>query len=112
MLDPMAQELVNETVSSLQKAPFTHDCEIRISPRRMRAMQLFAQQRMQLNINGRLLVLVEDDNAPEFAAEVAQLTAKPDDIAPEAPSEAELKAWREWKAQNPAVASALRAGAK
>lgn len=109
-LDSMVTELVNETMLGLQNTKFTHDSQLRVSPRRMRAMHLFAQQRMQFNLGGKIITLIEDDNAPEYAEELAAAVKPPEDIAPPAPTAEELQAWRDWSKQNPAMAAALKAG--
>lgn len=80
-LDPMAQELVNETMTALQAAKFGQSVQLSISPRRMRALILFSQQRMQLQINGKLITLVEDSDAPDLPAVIAEaLAAQPPEL--------------------------------
>ncbi len=80
-LVPMAQELVNETMTALQSAKFGQNVQLNISPRRMRALILFSQQRMQLQINGKLITLVEDSDAPDLPAVIAEaLAAQPPDL--------------------------------
>jgi hypothetical protein len=73
-LDPMAQELVNETMTALQSAPFTKDTEVLINPRRMRALILYSQQRMQVQFNNKRITLVEDNDAPELASAIEAAT--------------------------------------
>lgn len=77
-LDPMAQELVNETMTALQAAPFKRNTEVLISPRRMRALILFTQQRLVWQFNGLHITLVEDNGAPELASAIEAATQLPD----------------------------------
>lgn len=77
-LDPMAQELVTETMTQLQAAAFKTDCDILISPRRMRAIILFSQQRMQLQIGQRRVTLIEDNDAPELSSAIEAALAVPE----------------------------------
>jgi hypothetical protein len=101
-LDDMATKLVKETQEQLVAAQWTHDCEVRISPRRMRALILAQQQRMAVQVNGISVVLVEDADAPDFADAIAQALA-PVELAPPEPTTdelAELAEWRAFKAAN------------
>ena len=104
-LDAMAKELVDETMKALNEAPFTHDAVIRISPRRMRALQLFVQQKLQVQMNGKVLTLQVDDDAPELAAEISEILGF-DDASKDAKADisndeelAEFLAWKKAKAQ-------------
>lgn len=87
-LDPMAQELVNETMTQLQAAPFKQDCEVLISPRRMRAIILYSQQRMLLQFGNRRITLVEDSEAPELASAIEAAAHVPELPEPVLPPEA------------------------
>jgi hypothetical protein len=79
-LDQLTQQLVDETMQTLN-APNTAlhiEKEVRISPRRMRALILFSQQRLNVQINGKLVTLIEDSNAPEsFTDAVAEASGRP-----------------------------------
>lgn len=98
-LDKMAQDTVNETMKALQEAPFTHDAELRITPRRMRALILFSQQRMNVQMNGKLITLIEESDAPELAEEIARVLTPVEDVPDEdAPTPEELAAVRDLRA--------------
>lgn len=77
-LDPMAQELVTETMTALQGAAFKRNADVLISPRRMRALILFSQQRMNVQLNGVNITLIEDADAPELASAIEAATQVPD----------------------------------
>jgi hypothetical protein len=80
-LDPMAQELVNETMTALQAAKFGQNVQLNISPRRMRALILWTQQRMLMSFHGKTITLVEDNDAPELSAVIAEaLAAQPPEL--------------------------------
>jgi hypothetical protein len=96
-LDDMAAKLVKETQEQLVAAKWTHDCEVRISPRRMRALILAQQQRMAVQLNGLSIVLVEDADAPEFADAIAE-ALKPVELAPAEPTADELAELAEFRA--------------
>lgn len=97
-LDDMTQQLVDETMQTLN-APNTAlhiEKDVRISPRRMRALILFSQQRMNVQVNGKIVTLVEDASAPEsFADAIAEASERP--TVPEAPMTEEQRAkFQEW----------------
>lgn len=79
-LDQLTQQLVDETMQTLN-APNTAlhiEKDVRISPRRMRALILFSQQRMNVQVNGKLVTLIEDPDAPEsFVDAVAEASGRP-----------------------------------
>lgn len=77
-LDPMAQELANETMTALQSTAFARDTEVLISPRRMRALILYSQQRMTVQFNDRRITLVEDNNAPDLTSAIEAATHVPE----------------------------------
>ncbi len=88
-LDPMAQELVNETMTALQTAPFKRNADVLISPRRMRALILYSQQRMVVQFNGINVTLIEDSDAPELASAIEAATAEhelPEPVLPPLPT--------------------------
>ena len=103
-IDSLVKELVDETMKALQSAKFTRDSEVRINPRRMRALILFSQQRMQVQMNGLMLTLVEDANAPELATAINDVIEAPlpEPVGPTPEEIAEYKAWKQ-KAENMAA---------
>lgn len=104
-LDSMAQEIVTETLEQLQAAPLTHDTEILINPRRMRALILHSQQRMQLMFKGLRITLVEDSEAPDLAsaieAAVAHTPELPEPVVPPEPKFSAAEVKRAYQAQHP-----------
>jgi hypothetical protein len=79
-LDDLTQKLVDETMEALNAAntALHIEKEVRISPRRMRALILFSQQRMNVQVNGKVVTLVEDKDAPEnFVDAVAEASGRP-----------------------------------
>jgi len=85
-LDQLTQQLVDETMSTLNAAntALHIEKEVRISPRRMRALILFSQQRMNVQVNGKIVTLVEDADAPDsFVAAVAEASGRPIEVPEE-----------------------------
>lgn len=107
-LDAMAQELVNETMQGLEqhlKAGNIIDKPVRITARRMRSLILFAQQRMNVQIDGVVITLVEDDKAPtDFVQAMTEAAPEPEPELPEplAGELDELTEFRKWKASQKA----------
>lgn len=79
-LDDLTQQLVDETMQTLNAAntALHIEKEVRISPRRMRALILFGQQRMNVQVQGKIVTLVEDMDAPtELADAIAEASGRP-----------------------------------
>lgn len=103
-LDKMSDDMVRETMGTLEQFPELGliDKPVKISPRRMRTLILFSQQRMNVNINGHIITLIEDSDAPDdFAQAVRDAVPQPEPAA--APVD-ELTEFRRWKAAQAAQA--------
>jgi len=114
-LDAMTDALVKETFSMLEAAPVENlDKPIRISPRRMRALILFSQQRINAQIRSTVVTMVEDSNAPETFAEAleeAQPTPEPaakDNVSTDEVTPEELVLLREMRAARARTAQGPR----
>lgn len=103
-LDPMVQEMVTETMQGLEqhlRAGNVIDKPVRISPRRMRCLLLFSQQTMRVQVDGVVVVLAEDAEAPaDFVQAMTEAAPEPEPALPEplAGSVDELTEFRKWKA--------------
>lgn len=106
-LDRMAKDAAEETMQLLEqtvRAGRVIAKPVAVTPRRMRALILFSQQRMNVNINGQIIQLVEDDSAPQDLAEaIAEACHVPipegmEDVVDE-PTPEELAEFRKWRSQ-------------
>ena len=102
-LDKMMQDLVTETITTLRAAPFTHDCVVRISPRRMRALHLQAQQTITAQFNGKVITLQEDSDAPELSQEIENVLAPVRDVEEDIATPEDLAEFARWRASRKAT---------
>lgn len=101
-LDPTTEATVKETFKTLEDSAIEDvDKPIKISPRRMRCLLLFSQQRMNVQIRGKVVVLEEDSSAPDLleAIEAAMPErVKSDNISDEEVTPEELMLIRDMRA--------------
>lgn len=76
------QELAKETIETLQKVASQVMAPVRISPERMEAFHRMSRMRMNVNIEGRTIVLEEHADAPELAVAIDEAIPKAPDPEP------------------------------
>lgn len=115
-LDALVTEMVKETMQGLEqhlRAGNVIEKPVRISPRRMRSLILYSQQSMNVQIDGVVVRLVEDSDAPQDF--VQAMTEAAPDPEPELPAPVagvvadvdEMTEFRRWKSARDAALAAM-----